>query len=52
MVTGTSGLAQLTGNHVLQVAAGALFILLLSAWAVVAVRTLRGVHSGKLLKKP
>ncbi|MEG9224900.1 TDT family transporter [Aeromicrobium sp. Sec7.5] len=52
VVTGTSGLAQLTGNHVLQVAAGALFILLLSAWAVVAVRTLRGVHSGKLLKKP
>ena len=52
VVTGTSGLAQLTGNHVLQVAAGALFVLLLSAWAVVAVRTLRGVHSGKLLKKP
>ncbi|MBD8607933.1 TDT family transporter [Aeromicrobium sp. CFBP 8757] len=52
VVTGTSGLAQLTGNHVLQVAAGALFVLLLSAWSVVAVRTLRGVHSGKLLKKP
>ncbi|ALX03439.1 C4-dicarboxylate ABC transporter [Aeromicrobium erythreum] len=52
VVTGTSGLAQLTGNHVLQVAAGALFILLLSAWAVVAARTLRGVHTGKLLKKP
>lgn len=52
VVTGTSGLAQLTGNHVLQVAAGALFMLLLSAWAVVAVRTLHGVRTGELLKKP
>lgn len=52
VVTGTSGLAQLTGNHVLQVAAGALFVVLLGAWAVVAVRTARGVHTGALLKKP
>lgn len=52
VVTGTSGLAQLTGNHVLQVAAGALFVLLLGAWALVAVRTARGVHTGSLLKKP
>jgi tellurite resistance protein TehA-like permease len=43
VVTGTSGLAQLTGNNVLQAAAGVLFVLLISAWAVVAVRTVRGV---------
>jgi C4-dicarboxylate transporter/malic acid transport protein len=52
VVTGTSGLAQLTGNNVLQVAAGVLFVLLISAWAVVAVRTVRGVHDGNLLKAP
>lgn len=52
VVTGTSGLAELTGNHVLQVAAGALFVVLLGAWAVVATRTARGIHSGQLLKKP
>jgi C4-dicarboxylate transporter/malic acid transport protein len=52
VVTGTSGLAQLTGNHVLQVAAGALFVLLLGAWATVATRTVHGVHTGRLLKKP
>jgi C4-dicarboxylate transporter/malic acid transport protein len=52
VVTGTSGLAQLTGNNVLQVAAGVLFVLLVSAWVVVAVRTAHGVHAGILLKKP
>lgn len=52
VVTGTSGLAQLTGNHVLQTAAGALFVLLLCAWATVTARTLHGVHTGRLLKKP
>lgn len=52
LVTGTSGLAQLTGNHVLQVAAGALFVLLLGAWAVVAIGTLRGVRTGRLLRRP
>jgi C4-dicarboxylate transporter/malic acid transport protein len=52
VVTGTSGLAQLTGNNVLQVAAGVLFVLLVSAWVVVAVRTAHGVHAGNLLKKP
>jgi C4-dicarboxylate transporter/malic acid transport protein len=52
VVTGTSGLAQLTGNDVLRVAAGVLFVLLLSAWAVVTVRTARGVHAGHLLAKP
>ncbi len=52
VVTGTSGLAQLTGNDVLQSAAGLLFVLLLGAWAVVTVRTVRGVLSGRLLKRP
>ena len=52
VVTGTSGLAQLTGNHVLQTASGALFVLLLCAWATVTARTLHGVHTGRLLKKP
>jgi C4-dicarboxylate transporter/malic acid transport protein len=52
VVTGTSGLVQLTGNNVLQVAAGVLFVLLVSAWVVVAVRTAHGVHAGNLLKKP
>lgn len=52
VVTGTSGLAQLTGNHVLQAAAGLLFLLLLGAWAVVSVRTVRGVLSGRLLRRP
>lgn len=50
VVTGTSGLAVLTGNHVLQVAAGALFVLLLGAWAVVITRTAGGVRSGHLLR--
>ena len=49
-VTGSN--AQLTGNHVLQVAAGALFVLLLGAWAVVAIGTLRGVRTGRLLRRP
>lgn len=52
VVTGTSGLAQLTGNHVLAVAAGVLFVLLVVAWTVVAGRTARGVMSGRLLRKP
>lgn len=52
VVTGTSGLAQLTGNHTLQAAAGLLFLLLLGAWTVVSVRTARGVMSGRLLRRP
>jgi tellurite resistance protein TehA-like permease len=43
VVTGTSGLAALTGLVVLQVVAGLLFALLVVAWVVVSVRTLRGV---------
>ncbi len=52
VVTGTSGLALLTGNHVLQVASGVLFVVLVGAWAVVATLTVRGVHSGRLLRRP
>jgi len=39
LVTGTSGLASLTGLDLLDVAAGALYVLLLAAWATVAART-------------
>jgi len=41
VVTGTSALATLTGLDALRVAAGLLFVLLLTAWAVVAARTVR-----------
>jgi C4-dicarboxylate transporter/malic acid transport protein len=51
-VTGTSGLASVTGLVVLQVAAGVLFAGLLLAWVLVASRTLRGVYSGRLLLAP
>jgi len=52
VVTGTSGLAALTGLVVLQIAAGLLFALLVVAWSVVSVRTLRAVWSGRLLLAP
>jgi C4-dicarboxylate transporter/malic acid transport protein len=52
VVTGTSGLASLTGLLVLQVAAGLLFALLVLAWVTVLLRTLRGVFSGRLLLPP
>jgi C4-dicarboxylate transporter/malic acid transport protein len=52
VVTGTSGLAALTGLVVLQVAAGLLFALLVMAWATVLVRTLHGVYTGRLLLAP
>jgi C4-dicarboxylate transporter/malic acid transport protein len=52
VVTGTSGLAAVTGLVVLQVAAGLLFAVLVVAWAVVSVRTLRAVRSGRLLVAP
>jgi C4-dicarboxylate transporter/malic acid transport protein len=52
VVTGTSGLALVTGLVVLQVLAGVLFAGLLLAWAVVFVRTLHGVHRGRLLVAP
>jgi tellurite resistance protein TehA-like permease len=49
VVTGTSALAAHTGETFLQVAAVVLFAGLLGAWAVVAVRTARGVLDGSLL---
>lgn len=49
VVTGTSGLADGTGSTALEVVAVALFMLLLSAWVVVALRTLHGLRSGALL---
>lgn len=52
LVTGTSGLADVTGLVVLRVAAGLLVLLLLVAWTVVAVRTAHGVHGGRLLRAP
>ncbi len=52
VVTGTSGLASVTGLVVLQVAAGGLFVFLVAAWATVLVRTLRGVYTGRLLAAP
>jgi C4-dicarboxylate transporter/malic acid transport protein len=51
-VTGTSGLASVTGLVVLQVAAGVLFAGLVLAWVLVASRTFRGVYSGRLLLAP
>ena len=48
VVTGTSGLALHTGETFLRVAAVVLFAGLLTAWATVAVRTVRGVVSGSL----
>ncbi|MEJ5915943.1 TDT family transporter [Pseudokineococcus sp. 1T1Z-3] len=50
MVTGTSGLAAHTGADLLVVAAAALFLGLLGAWALVAVRTARGTWTGHLLR--
>lgn len=52
VVTGTSGLARVTGLVVLDVATGALLGLLVVGWGVVLVRTARGVHSGSLLLPP
>lgn len=50
VVTGTSGLATLTGAHVLVAASLLFYIGLLFAWAVVAVRTAHGVCAGHLLR--
>ncbi|MFY0405897.1 TDT family transporter [Solicola sp. PLA-1-18] len=49
VVTGTSGLADVSGADVLAVAAVLLYLGLLAAWAIVAVRTTRGTASGALL---
>lgn len=49
VVTGTSGIAAATGSPVLEVAAVALFLILLTAWVVVTIRTVSGLRSGRLL---
>jgi C4-dicarboxylate transporter/malic acid transport protein len=43
LVTGTAGLADRTGSHLLAAVAVALFVLLACGWATVATRTLLGV---------
>ncbi|MEV0276083.1 TDT family transporter [Streptomyces sp. NPDC050610] len=51
-VTGAAGLAKHTGLHFYTWLAVALFIVLVVAWLVAGVRTLRGVLSGALLAVP
>ena len=48
-VTGTAGLWHLTGLDLFAVLSVALYALLLTAWAVVGVRTVRGLTAGVLL---
>ena len=47
-VTGTIGLAARTGSDLLRYGAAALFVLLLAAWLIVAVRTVRDGARGRL----
>ncbi|MCS0636154.1 C4-dicarboxylate ABC transporter [Streptomyces sp. LP05-1] len=51
-VTGTAGLARLTGLPALGWLAAGLYALLLAAWATAAVRTVRGLAGGGLLAAP
>ncbi|MGW2562210.1 TDT family transporter [Streptomyces sp. NPDC001514] len=51
-VTGAAGLAARTGLLALEWLAVGLYVLLLAAWAVAGVRTLRGLVSGALLAAP
>ncbi|MFF7580289.1 TDT family transporter [Streptomyces sp. ok210] len=51
-VTGASGLARHTGLTAFTWLAVALYVLLVSAWAVAGLRTLRGLVSGALLAAP
>ncbi|MFF2435383.1 TDT family transporter [Streptomyces sp. NPDC058107] len=51
-VTGAAGLARHTGLTAFTWLAVALYVLLVSAWAVAALRTLRGLVSGALLAAP
>lgn len=51
-VTGAASLAALTGSVMVAALAMALFGLLVSAWLVVAARTLRGAWRGELLQAP
>ena len=50
VVTGTSALARTSGLTLFTAAAAALFVVLVGAWATVAVRTARGVWTGALLR--
>jgi tellurite resistance protein TehA-like permease len=50
VVTGASGLAVRTGWALPAALAGALYAMLLATWAVVAVRTVRAVRRGDLLR--
>jgi C4-dicarboxylate transporter/malic acid transport protein len=52
VVTGTSGLAALTGADFLVVAAGLFYLALVAVWLLVATRTVRHVHDGRLLRAP
>lgn len=51
-VTGAAGLARHTGLSAYTWLAVALYVLLVSAWAVAGVRTMRGLVSGALLAAP
>ncbi|MGW2085462.1 TDT family transporter [Streptomyces sp. NPDC001880] len=51
-VTGATGLARHTGLTAFTWLAVALYVLLVAAWAVAGVRTLRGLFSGALLAAP
>nr|BFE71196.1 hypothetical protein GCM10020092_044970 [Actinoplanes digitatis] len=50
MATGASGLAVRTGSVLLTALAVLLYAGLVAAWAVVAIRTLRGLARGDLLQ--
>ena len=49
-VTGTIGLADRTGADLLRYGAAGLFLLLLAAWLIVAVRTVHGGATGRLFR--
>ncbi|MEU6277848.1 TDT family transporter [Streptomyces populi] len=51
-VTGAEGLARHTGLAAFEVLAVALYVLLVAAWTVAAVRTAHGLIGGKLLAAP
>jgi C4-dicarboxylate transporter/malic acid transport protein len=52
VVTGTIGLAARTGAHLFRYGAAGLFLLLLVAWLIVAVRTVHGAARGSLFLPP
>lgn len=51
-VTGAEGLAHHTGLVALEWLAVGLYVLLVTAWAVTGLRTLRGLFGGALLAAP